>query len=179
MLTQKEAKRLFDYRANRLAWKSTGSGKTIRKRRKGIPNYRRIKINNKLYPTHLLTWLWHYGYWPENVIDHINRDITDNSIENLREVTVQCNARNTGNHKDNKSGVKGVSWCPKYKAWRVNIVVNKKQSSLKYHIDFDEAVLHRLAAEQCLGWEGCDSTSPAFQYAFKNSLTHIGVQRGD
>lgn len=30
--------------------------------------------------------------------------------------------------------------------------------------DFTEAVAHRLAAEQCLDWDGCDSTSPAYLY---------------
>lgn len=31
----------------------------------------------------------------------------------------------------------------------------------------DEAVCHRLAAEQCVNWPGCDSSSPAYQYVQK------------
>ena len=43
---------------------------------------------------HQLIYYTHYGTIPD-IIDHINQDITDNRIENLRESTRQQNALNT------------------------------------------------------------------------------------
>ena len=34
----------------------------------------------------------------------------------------------------------------------------------------DDAVCARLAAEQCLNWEGCDSNSSAYQFVKKYIL---------
>lgn len=81
--------------------------------------YRCISIGGKLYLSHRLAWLYVYGAWPSNNIDHINGDPGDNRISNLRE----CNqVQNSGNwkkaHKRNKSGYRGVyrishtgKWC--------------------------------------------------------------------
>lgn len=133
--------------------------------------YDRIYVDCKQYYTHRIIWLWHYGYMPENNLDHINRDKQDSRIENLREVSHQCNLRNTGNPKTNKSGVKGVYVHPYWASkWEARIVLSSKRCTLGSFSCFDEAVLHRLAAEQCLGWDGCDSTSPAYLYAVENNL---------
>ncbi len=48
--------------------------------------------------------------------------------------------------------------------WRACIKLNGSTMHIGRFTDFSEAVLHRFAAEQCLGWEGCDSSSPAYQY---------------
>ena len=55
-----------------------------------------------------------------------------------------------------------------------HIRIMKKYYNLGRYADFDEAVLARLATEQCLGWEGCDSSSPAYQYAKKHNLIKVG-----
>ena len=46
-----------------------------------------------------LCWLLHYGDWPENTIDHIDRNPLNNKIENLRDVTQAENNRNRGSYK--------------------------------------------------------------------------------
>jgi hypothetical protein len=43
---------------------------------------------------HRVAWFLHYGKWPTKILDHINRNRTDNRIENLREVTLHENALN-------------------------------------------------------------------------------------
>lgn len=127
-----------------------------------------ICIDYKNYSAHRLAWLYIHGYLPENQIDHINRQKIDNRICNLREVSSQCNTRNTGNRIDNKSGVKGICFDESRGNWIVYIEVNQKRTYLGRINDFDESVCLRLCAEQCLGWSGCDSNSPAYQYVKKN-----------
>ena len=106
----------------------------------------------------------HYGYLPEHDIDHISRDRQDNHIENLRHVSRQCNLRNASMRTDNTSGVTGVSWNKKLDKWNAQIFVNGKRFFLGNHEDFEEAVAHRLAAEQCLNWSDCHSETPAAKY---------------
>ena len=135
-----------------------------------LDGYRAIGIDSKIHQAHRLVWLYCYGYMPEYGIDHIDRNPLNNRIENLREVSNQCNQRNTGNWNTNKSGVKGVCWVMRENKWHAQIVVMGKQKNLGYYKDFNEAVLARLAAEQCLDWSNCDSNSPAYQYAINNGL---------
>src|SRR3990167_1974171 len=46
--------------------------------------YITVRIKRRAYRAHRLAWFITYGYWPKE-IDHINRDKTDNRIENLRD----------------------------------------------------------------------------------------------
>jgi len=45
--------------------------------------------------SHLVFWS-HYGRWPAGVIDHINRDRSDDRVENLRDVSPSQNNLNHG-----------------------------------------------------------------------------------
>lgn len=56
--------------------------------------YLKVGILGRCYPVHRLIWLIVTGAWPVHVIDHINRVRGDNRWENLRDVTLQENARN-------------------------------------------------------------------------------------
>lgn len=67
-----------------------------------------IQIDNKKYKAHRLAWLYNYGKFPDGVIDHINRDTSDNRIENLRDVTQSINLKNRRLSSSNKSGKSGV-----------------------------------------------------------------------
>lgn len=55
--------------------------------------YIRIKIDGKSYAAHKLAWLIVYGEWPA-LIDHRNRQTSDNRLENLRPATRLQNAQN-------------------------------------------------------------------------------------
>ena len=44
-----------------------------------------IKVRASQYKAHRVVWLLNYGDWPKQELDHINRNRTDNRIENLRE----------------------------------------------------------------------------------------------
>ena len=127
-----------------------------------------IRINTVLYLAHRLAFLYVEGYFPEHEIDHKNRNGSDNHWGNLREVSHQCNLRNTGNRIDSTSGVKGVHWFKQKQKWLAHIMVTGIHKRLGIYEDFNDAVLARLAAERELNWSGCDSSSPAYQYAQKN-----------
>lgn len=172
MITQDEVRRLFDYKDGKLFWK-VSRGKVSKGREAGYSDakgYRIVGIKRRHYKAHRLIWLHHYGYFPENSLDHINRNTLDNRITNLREVSNSCNIRNTGVSKNNTSGVKGVYWHKKERKWYSHVKENGRTRYLGRYDDFDEAILARLTAEKYLDWAGCDSHSPAYRYCKENQL---------
>lgn len=169
-LTQKEIRRLFSYNKNTgiLKWKvslnsSIKIGSIAGTKHQG---YLDVKIYGKSYRVHRIIWLGIHGYFTENEIDHINKNGIDNRLCNLREVSRQCNVRNRGINKRNKSGITGVYY--HRKKWESKITINYKQKNIGTFTCFDEAVCHRLAAEQCLDWNKCDFNSPAYKYVKEN-----------
>lgn len=57
----------------------------------------------------------------DEVVDHINRNKLDNRKSNLRIIHKSNNAWNIDGNSRNKSGVRGVCWCPKTGLWRVQV----------------------------------------------------------
>lgn len=101
--------------------------------------YIQIGVKNKLYMAHRLAWLYVYGKWPTNLIDHINGIRCDNRITNLREATSAENQYNMSKAKNNTSGVKGVTWSRLHKRWRAQCRVNGKIYRLGLFKDICEA----------------------------------------
>jgi hypothetical protein len=98
-----------------------------------------IGIKNREYRAHRLAWLYVYGAMPNNFIDHINGDKTDNRIANLREATKSQNGFNVGIKSTNKSGYKNVSWNKEKMKWKVALRVNGKQKHMGYFDDLEFA----------------------------------------
>jgi hypothetical protein len=108
-LSCEKVKELFDYKDGELFWKKIGPNKRT-DRPAGTVNrdgYRRIKYMYKLYAVHRLVWTYH-GNAPVAFIDHINGDVLDNRIENLRAATHSQNCMNRRVRFDSTSGIKGV-----------------------------------------------------------------------
>lgn len=85
--------------------------------------YRVIRIYGKNRKAHRLARLYVYGDEPE-VIDHIDRNRSNNAIENLRAVTFSQNSANRAAKSKNKSGFTGVYWNELGKKWQASIVAN-------------------------------------------------------
>ena len=95
----------------------------------GLNGYRQIgvRVDGKftLIASHRLAWFITYGELP-NIIDHINRDKTDNSISNLRNCNSRQNANNRVLPRNNKSGYKGVSWSSSCNKWHSSLGYKRK-----------------------------------------------------
>lgn len=103
--------------------------------------YLAIKFNGKNFKAHRIAWLLKTGQWPVGVIDHINRDRSDNRWENLRSTTVRGNSFNRGLSKNNKSGTNGVYYAESAKKWRAMIRIDGKRVHLGYFKEKSEAEL--------------------------------------
>lgn len=66
---------------------------------------------------------------PDNLveIDHINRDTSNNTIENLRWATRSMNSINTKVRSDNTTGFKGVYFSKEKEKWYVSLERNKEK----------------------------------------------------
>lgn len=131
---------------------------------KDSEGYLRVGLGKKAYKLHRIIWLLVYGYMPEDYIDHINRNKSDNRLCNLREVSHTCNLRNSSVAINNTTGVKGVRYRSKDGVYVAQIKVKSQHKHLCWTKCLIEAVAHRLAAEQCLDWIDCDSSSSAYQF---------------
>lgn len=165
-MTYQEASDAFEYLDGQLYWKIKASQKNP-----GdlagccmANGYGCVRYNRKLYLTHRIIWLLYHGYWSENMIDHIDRDVKNNRIENLREASPQCNVRNNGPLKNSTTGVKGVSWNKRTQRYEAYIENNGKRKGLGHYRTLAEAATARLEAERANGWTDCDISSSAAIY---------------
>ena len=117
-----------------------------------VITYRTIGIHCRTYQAHRLAWLYVYGKWPDEMIDHINGDGTDNRIANLRDVDRSTNGRNARRPKDNKSGVVGVHWKKSMGRWAACISTGGTQKNLGYFPSLFDAAAARKSAELRLGY---------------------------
>jgi uncharacterized protein YkuJ len=101
---------------------------------------------------HRVAWLLYYGVWPKYNIDHVDGNIQNNKIENLRDVTQAENQRNKRLYDRNKTGVCGVWFWPERNKYIVRIAAGKKSKYVGLFKSFDEAVEARQKAEEELGY---------------------------
>ena len=152
-LTQKRLKEVLDYdlETGIFKWKIDRAGRAKKNTVAGAyktNGYRQIMIDGHIYTSHRLAWLYVYGKFPDQIIDHINHKCDDNRISNLREVTVKQNRENLSLAKNNTSGYTGVYWCKSLKKWQAKIGHNKKRIHLGYFNFLNDAIQSMKEAEQ-------------------------------
>lgn len=92
------------------------------------------------------------GRNPNGEIDHINGDPSDNRISNLREVSPGQNARNMALNRRNTSGVPGVVFRRREKAWSASIGHLGRKVWIGLFPTKDEAITARRQRERELGY---------------------------
>lgn len=152
MITQEVLKDLFTYdeTLGSLTRKSTGTSGCLVPRKNKF--YLQTRVSKKTYYTHRLVWMYLYGTFPINEIDHINGDGTDNRSCNLREVTRSQNCKNTRLGSRNRSGFQGVGWHKSSSKWRAHINNNGQQVHLGLFDSLIDAVAARIRALTVYGY---------------------------
>lgn len=151
--------RLLEYREGHLYWKKntrrghkSSGGQAGYKTKQG---YRMICLNYKDYCEHNLVWFIHKREWPETYsreVDHINRDKSDNRIENLRLATRSQNNANMKIRIDNSTGVRGVYLDRARNKFCVQITQNGRTQSLgRFNSLEDAAEIAELAQKKAWG----------------------------
>lgn len=137
------------FKSDRLwkAWNAQFSGKIGT----GFSNsYRLIAVNQRRYLAHRVIWAMMMGEWPQEEIDHINQDRSDNRWRNLRAATRSQNACNITMPSNNTSGVMGVHWWETGQLWQAYGDA-RRHRIVKYAKTFEEAVALREEIKRQLG----------------------------
>ena len=146
--SQDELKRLFSYQDGNLIWLSVPKqrqeklGKVV-----GClgPNNRiETRINGVSYLLARLIYKWHTGLEPTCIIDHLDRDPTNNRIENLSSDDSSGNNRNKGVQANNLVGHKNIGQLKNGKfRVRIRLNPNEQKEYTKCFKTLEEAIQHR------------------------------------
>ncbi len=116
----------------------------------GSPNkdgYIQIQIDGTKYRAQRLAWLMIYNHWPKGVIDHIDGNVANNRIKNLRDVNRLTNQQNQRRaQKNNKTQALGVS--ARHGRFEARIRVNGVQVRLGSFKTIEQASEAYLAAKK-------------------------------
>jgi len=131
MLTQNRLHELFVYdQKSGLFYRKVNCGNVSAGESAGWlhhSGYHCIKIDYIIYFAHRLAWLYMYGKFPDNLIDHKNGVKNCNAILNLREATSSQNQQNRKLNKNNRSGFRGVFLDKNSGKWRAKIKLKNRQ----------------------------------------------------
>lgn len=170
-LPQERVRELFDYDAGtgELVWRTLTNNRVKVGAVAGTPRadgYRKISVDGRFYLTHRLVWLWHHGELPQ-YLDHIDRDPSNNRIENLRPATSIQNGGNMSKRSGTSSQWKGVCWSKRTRKWQANIRVNDKLRHLgRFTCEADAAQAYNGAAHEAFGEFACLNSHPANELLF-------------
>lgn len=147
MLTQAKLKKLFIYKDGILWWRENVQGRRLSKAAGYINNqgYCSINIGKKDYKRARLVFLLFNGYLPK-VIDHKNRDRSDDRISNLRAITHSENMINTKCRSN--TGYKYISKtksknCKNGFLYMFKLRIKRKIKFIKSSINFEYLLKYR------------------------------------
>lgn len=107
--------------------------------------YKQMCFHNTQMTVHRFIWIWHFGNY-EGDLDHIDGDILNCKIENLRNCTRSQNLCNRRKFKESSSKYKGVYFRKDIKKWQASIKIDGKTKSLGVFTSEDAAAMARQTA---------------------------------
>lgn len=111
--------------------------------------YEQICIDQTLYRSHRLAWLYVNGEFPAGQIDHINGRRSDNRIENLRDASHQINNQNRRKaNKCNATGLLGAHWVERCKKFSSSITKDRRTIHIGYFDTAEAAHQAHIAARR-------------------------------
>lgn len=75
---------------------------------KNWAGYIYIKCMGRLYPAHVLAWVYVKGKWPQFHLDHKNGQRDDNKWSNIRSGAGSRNSQNSAPKRGTRFGLKGI-----------------------------------------------------------------------
>jgi len=154
-LSQSRLKELFNYDAvtgiftRNKAASGTRVGKIVGARNKD--GYLSIRVDDKIYLAHRLAWLYVYGVWPSEELDHKNGIKHHNYIDNLRDVNKLGNMQNQLKaHSHSKTGLIGACFHKASGTYVAQIKTNGKVKHLGCFATPEEAHASYVSAKRRL-----------------------------
>jgi len=150
MIIEEYIKNHLEYKDGNLYWKNLVKGSRYNGRTAGISNgkgYIQVRVAGKAIYAHRLIYFICTGSWPKDQIDHINKDHTDNRIENLRECTRSQNHMNR-NDKPGRSLPRNVYLDKSTGHYRVVLTKNTKKIGIGSFVELELAELAAKEARQ-------------------------------
>lgn len=136
-ITQERLRELLDYNPDSgvFRWR-VSLGSKVKGAMAGCPTsagYLRVRADGRLYYLHRLAFLFVNGRMPPEHVDHINGDVADNRLSNLREVSRQTNMQNRRRARSgNAAGLIGAQFRRDTGRWHSKIRVGGTYLHLGY-----------------------------------------------
>ena len=109
------------------------------------------KLKKKNFLSHRMLYYLYHGELPA-IIDHIDRNKLNNSIDNLRAATPSGNSSNCRSAKNSSSKYLGIYWHKASGKWMAKIKFNKVSQYLGiYHCEKEAARAYNKAAAEHFG----------------------------
>lgn len=162
--SQEYLKTIFDYKDGNLYYKVSRKRAKTGQRAGYLAQsgYLFIRLRPYRMALHRFIFLWYHGYLPE-IVDHIDRDILNNNIENLRSVTPSQSMWNTGSTKNSSSIYKGVIFISNNKnnKWVSSITYYRKKIYIgSYKTELEAAIAYNEKAKELHGEYACLNVIP-------------------
>lgn len=120
----------------------------------------KIGINGIRYMAHRLVFLYMFGELPIGIVDHIDKNPSNNALSNLREVHFAENQKNRKDSTKIQSGFTYITYKEEKEAWRVELGANCGRKPIGYYKNLDLAI--KALEEALIEYNDSDSIMKLF-----------------